>query len=420
MAHHPYLDRIQSELDKCVTCAVCQSVCPTFQMSGRELLSPRGRIVLLRRIAAGDLDPRDVSGDAYDYCTLCYACQSACPAGVKTDLMFVAARKLIADAKGVSKVKKRVFETLEKPDRVRAAVKAGSLAQRAFGERTVNRFTGNLHVPKLRSKSLVRELPERIEPEGRPRARVAFVPGCMSNYVEAHGSYAAIEVMRRFGAEIVIPKEQVCCGAPAFNNGDFDTAIRLAERNLRLLSDPEIDAVVSPDATCGGAFRHEIPELTWDDDDLALVAHEVAQKTMDWATFILHMLDPRFPPSEAPPVSVTVHDSCHLTHTEGRHRSVRVLLERVPGVHIVEMEEATICCGFGGSFASVYPEDARRWGRRKLDHVNRTGADVGIVSSPGCLNHLQSIRSDQRTFSFRLMHAGELICERMGWSPDQP
>ncbi|MCB2212825.1 (Fe-S)-binding protein [bacterium] len=463
MALNPILERHKGELDKCVTCAICQSVCPTFQLSGLEKLSPRGRIVLLRRIVNGDVDPSTVADDTFNYCTLCYACQTACPAGVKTDLLFIGARQEIAASKGLPKAKQKVFAALESPDRVEKAVRLGSLAQKTLGEGTVNKLAGGMVVPKLRGKPWLKELPEVIEPEGgKVRATVAFFAGCMSNYVDARAAYASLEVLRRLGARIIIPKAQVCCGAPAFNNGDFGTAAKLAATNLALFEDPKITAVISPDATCGGAFKHEIPELLWDDDELAVSAQLVAAKTMDWAGFVLKHLDPRFEPTKEPAVKVTIHDSCHLTHTQPHaaagipgsqvfspdhldqdqpetggssrlasksghtqdnpapakpHLSVHKLLAKLQGVELVALPESTVCCGFGGSFSAMYPDDAARWGGRKLDSIGNTGAEIGIVSSPGCLNHLETVRSDRHENAYRLMHPAELICERYGWTP---
>ena len=418
MSLNPILERHQHELDKCVTCAICQPVCPSFQLSGLEKLSPRGRIVLLRRIVNGDIDPATIADDTFNFCTLCYACQTACPAGVKTDLLFIAARQEIANAKGLPKAKQKVFETLESPDRVNKAVRMGSIAQKTLGTATVNRLAGGMVVPKLRGKSVLKELPDVIEPDGgKVRATVAFFVGCMSNYVDAKAAYASLEVLRRLGVRIVIPKAQVCCGAPAFNNGDFATAESLAATNLALFEDPEIDALISPDATCGGAFKHEIPELVYENDELAVSAQLVAKKAMDWASFIVKQLDPHFPPTREAPVTVTIHDSCHLAHTQKAHSAVHQLIERLPGVEIVPWPESTVCCGFGGSFSALYADDANRWAGRKLDAIGNTSAQIGIVSSPGCLNHLDQAREERNELKYQLLHPAELICERYGWAP---
>lgn len=413
---YPDIARHAAELDKCVTCAVCQSVCPSYQLSGRELLSPRGRIVLLRRLMAGDITPEEISADAFDYCTLCYACQTACPAGVKTDLLFIAARKTLADHNGIDRTKQLVFKTLETPKRVDLAVTAGFIAQKLLGRRAVNTLAGGMAVPPLRSKPLVRELAEVINPVGRRRARVGFFVGCMANYVSDGPARASLEVLRRLGVEIVIPARQNCCGAPAFNNGDFETARRLARRNLDLFREAEVDAIVSADATCGGAFRHEYPELLASDPKYSALAEESARMTMDWATFIVEHLDPVFPETKAPPIQVTVHDSCHLAHTAHTHGNVRRLLGHLPGVGIIEMEEASVCCGFGGSFSSIYPVEAERWQNRKLDNMLATRAQVAVAASPGCISALrESLGKRNGPGTLRLMHPAELILERTGW-----
>ena len=416
MIDYPEISRLQRELDACVTCGICQSVCPSFKLSDRELLSPRGRIVLLRRLVANDIDPADITPETFDFCTLCYACQTACPAGVRTDLLFIAARKVIADARGIPTAKKMVFKTLEKPERVELGVTLGSIAQKTIGRKAVNTLAGGMTVPSLRTHSFLRGMDEILPPYTHKRARVGLFLGCMANYVADGPALAAIEVLRRLGAEVVLPKQQVCCGAPAFNNGDFETARRLARINLKAFSEAGVDAVVSPDATCGGAFQHELPDLMLQaEDDMLELALEIKEKTTDWASFVMETLDPVFPSTKAPDLTVTVHDSCHLTHTTGKQDNVRKLLTRLPGVTIKEMAESTICCGFGGSFSSIYPDEAAKWQQRKIDNMLATRVPVAIVSSPGCLATLQERQARDNTTQVRTMHPAELIMERCDW-----
>lgn len=146
--------------------------------------------------------------------------------------------------------------------------------------------------------------------------RVGFFIGCVSNYVDDAPARAVLEVLKRLGAEIVIPEAQVCCGAPAFNNGDFETAKRLARINLKMLVEADVDYIVSPDATCGGAFRHEIPMLLEEDAEFAEISNMIARKTKDWTTLILDVFNPQFPNALDTPITITIHDSCHLAHTE--------------------------------------------------------------------------------------------------------
>ncbi len=417
MADYPEIESQRHHLDACVTCGICHSVCPTYLLSGRELLSPRGRILLLRRLLEGDIRPEEIGADAFDFCALCYACQTACPAGVRTDLLFIAARKTLADARGLDRRKALLFRTLEKPRHVELAVGVAALARKLFGRRVVDTVAGGVHVPDLRVRPLLHELPDVIPAEGKRRCRVGFFLGCISNYVRERPARAALEVLRRLGCEIVIPKGQVCCGAPAFNNGDFDTPRRLAEVNLRLFHEAGVDAVVSPDATCGGAFRHELPALLAG-DDLYPLALEMRDKTHDWAGFVLDVLDPTFPETTAPPLRVTVHDSCHLAHTQHVENKVRELLARLPGVEIHEMAESDICCGFGGSFSSLYPEEAQRWTGRKVDNILATGTAVAVASSPGCIEQIRTnLSARDEAAGVKVKHPAEVIAERCGWLP---
>lgn len=420
MITYPDLYKLHSELDRCVTCGVCNAVCPTYLLSERELLSPRGRIVLLRRLLAGDIQPQDIGADTYDFCTLCYACQSACPAGVKTDLLFITARKIIAEAVGIEKAKERVFDALENPGKLETALKMGSLAQKVGGQRFIEMIVGGMAVPKLQGTPLLKRLPESVEPEGRRRMRIAYFLGCMSNYVLPGPALATLTVLQQLGAEVVIPQQQVCCGAPAFNNGDWETARRLAKRNLDALEEANPTFVLSEDATCGGAFKHEIPSLLDEDEDYGVLALKIAQKTMDFPSLVVDRLDPHFPDTKQPPLEVTLHDSCHLTHTQKAHGKLRELIERLPGVKIVEAAEAQLCCGFGGSFSAMYPEEAQQWTQRKVKHFVDAGVTTVIASSPGCAQQLVNGFQDRGYNHIKVMHPAELIVQRCGWDVQSP
>ncbi len=415
MINYPDLYKLHAELDRCVTCGICHTVCPTYQLSERELLSPRGRIILLRRLLAGDLTPQDIGPDTFDFCTLCYACQTACPAGVKTDLLFITARKIVADSVGIEKTKQRVFNALENPGKIETALKLGSMTQKVGGNKIIEMVAGGMAVPKLQATPLLKRLPETVEPEGRRRMRVAYFLGCMSNYVLPGPALATLKVLQQLGAEVVIPREQVCCGAPAFNNGDWETARRLAKRNLDALQEANPTFILSEDATCGGAFRHEIPALLEEDEDYAFIAREIAQKTMDFPSLLVDRLDPHFPETKQLPLDVTIHDACHLTHTQKAHGKLRELIGRLPGVRIVESQESQLCCGFGGSFSALYPEEAQQWTQRKVKHFIEVGVSIVIAASPGCGQQLQEGFHNRGYDHIKVLHPAELIVQRCGW-----
>ncbi len=413
---YPEIERHRAELEKCVTCGICHPVCPTYLLSHRELLSPRGRIVLLRRLLAGDIQPAEISANAFDFCTLCYACQTVCPAGVRTDSLFIAARSDLAASNGIDKRKQQIFDLLEKPNRVNQVISLVSLAQKIVGRKIVEKLAGGMAVPELRTRPYLRELPSKYEAFGSCKLRVGLLLGCVSNYVDEHPARAVIEVLRRLGAEVVIPPGQMCCGAPAFNNGDFESARRLAKINLQIFSEADVDWIVSPDATCGGAFRHEIPMLLEDDDEFSELAVKIAEKTIDFASFVVDKLDPKFPESIHGPLNITIHDSCHLTHTQKAQGKVRELLSRLPGVKIVEMAESTLCCGFGGSFSVGYPEQAEKWSKRKIQNILDSKVSTAVVGSPGCIIQLKQIVDRDSRNRINLKHPAEVIAERCGWS----
>jgi glycolate oxidase iron-sulfur subunit len=231
----------------------------------------------------------------------------------------------------------------------------------------------------------------------------------MSNYLLPDIAYATISVLSKLGYEVVIPHRQLCCGAPAFNNGDFKTARKLAQWNINVFLDAGVDMVVSADGTCGGAFTHEYEILFGEDDPKY---QEFKIRCSELLTLIAKRLESMQPERTPINTSVTIHDSCHVIHTQGITDAPRQLMQAIPGVDIAEKVRSDHCCGFGGSFNVMFPDIADEITALRVNEMTKTDAQVVVASSPGCILKLRE-QMDKQGLDIKVMHPLELLDESL-------
>ncbi len=402
------LREAHEELSRCTSCGLCKDVCPVFALSRREAESPRGKIQLLKALLDGGAHASGEAVDIFNRCLLCYACRDACPAGVRTERLWIVAREMLADRVG-RPVAKRLFlrGILPHPKRFDKLVVLG---RRLPGDGDSIGWREH-RLPRPAGKRLDRLLPEVLEPRAEPLGTVAFFPGCLLTDVFPDVGLKAAQILAALGYRVITPKERSCCGAPAFNNGDFETARRLAQANLSLFSEMEVEAIVSPDATCGGAFHHEYDLLFSPGTRWESLLREVQEKMYDFGEFVLQRLQTRSRP-EFKPVHklVTVHDSCHLSHLQHKADLPREILTQIPGLKLVESERRELCCGFGGSYAFLFPGESGAIARRKLEFLQQSHSQVIAVGSPGCLWRLRR-EAAASALNVRVVHYLEILWE---------
>ncbi|HDH57362.1 MAG TPA: (Fe-S)-binding protein [Bacteroidetes bacterium] len=406
----PHARAALAEVEKCTSCGLCKDVCPVFALSLREAESPRGKINLLRALMEEDLDPTSEGVDIFNRCLLCYACQDACPAGVKTERVWISAREILANEVGRPFSKSFFLRRVLPAPRVwNIALGLGRILP---GGDDSFRIRG-MQLPRPAGERINRLLPEVLEPRTQHTGSVAFFPGCLLSEVFPHIGLKAAEILANLGYRVITPADRVCCGAPAFNNGDLTTGRKLAERNLEIMTSLDVDAVISPDATCGGAFMHE-----W---DLLFPAGSLWRKTYldfrekvrDYGEFLLRLLSSRSVVETRPlEYQVTIHDSCHLSHLQHKADVPRKLLSFIPGIQIIESKQSDLCCGFGGSYSVLYPHDSRAIARRKLEYLRTDDEAMIVVGSPGCLWKLRS-EAAELGLNVRVVHYLEVLWESL-------
>lgn len=397
----------EEELKKCVNCGLCQSVCPTFLLKAHEGLTARGKITLLKAIIAGDLKPSGSIADLFDDCLTCYACQAVCPAGVRMELLWTAARQDFAALSSTSWKKRAGFRvSIGKPRFFNMAMRASGLL---FGTRvrSHDQFSGKFNL--FRGAPLLRSLQDEYAPLSNSLGTVVLFLSCTGNLVTPWLIEDAIRLLNAAGWSVIIPRKQACCGAPALNNADWQTARNLAKRNIRVLCDAGGDYITSIDATCTAAIKNEYArllrgELEFQDDVRAVAAKTVTMNHL--LEISLHRNRLKLKPG---PESVTVHDSCHAKNLlEGS--DWRKILLSIDGVSVLEMEDSDHCCGFGGSYSVFHREESNKIAAIKMDKAAGSGANKLLVGSPGCMVKLKSVHE---TGQPDIMHVIEFLAARL-------
>jgi glycolate oxidase iron-sulfur subunit len=376
-----------ARLATCVHCGLCLAACPTYLELGTEADSPRGRIHLLRALEDGRVDLTADVRRHLDLCLGCRACETACPSGVEYGALIEAARPVIERHRpAAARLARRALATVLARRWPRALVFA--VARIAAGAPELTALARRLRSPLFASLAALprggrRRPPEVSEPEGRARGTALLLTGCVADTLFSATNAATAELLRLAGVRVWTPRRQGCCGALALHLGIEPAARAAAARLVALAADPAVDWVVTNAAGCG-AFVREYGRLLPDDPRAAAVA----AKARD-ALALLAVLG--LPPARrAEPRTVAVHDPCHLVHAQGVRAEVRALLAAVPGLRLVPLGEADVCCGSAGTYSLTERAMAARLLARKLEHIATSGAEVVAAANPGCILQLRA------------------------------
>ena len=373
-------------VESCVHCGFCLAACPTYQVLGEEMDSPRGRIVLMKSVLEGEVSLADAA-PYIDRCLGCLACVTACPSGVKYNELvtpFKAYLRSQDQRTMITKVQHSlVCQTLPYPGRFRTAAALGKLA-RPVRAVLPEGFQGMIDMlPE--NLPVSRPLPAFTPAEGEKRARVALLIGCVQQALSPEINWATLRVLARNGVEVIIPADQCCCGALPLHTGDEQQARGLARTNLTAFPE-DVDAILTTAAGCGSGIM-EYPMLFKGLPELEK-AEAFSRRVRDISSF-LDALGPVNPPELPNPVKAAYHDACHLLHAQGIAEAPRRLLQSIPNLSLLEIPDAGNCCGSAGTYNLVQPEIAARLGERKAENILQTEADVVVTGNIGCMVQIQ-------------------------------
>ena len=240
--------------------------------------------------------------------------------------------------------------------------------------------------------------------------RVALFVTCLVDLHRPTVGFAAIKLLEDAGCTVVVPAAQTCCGQPAYNSGDRRTAQAIGRQVIDAFEG--FDAVVVPSGSCGGMLHHHLPLLFDHDPALKVRAEAVARVTYELTAFLADVLHIA-PPAVAYDGVVTYHDSCSGLRELGIKAQPRALLAGVAGLQLVEMAEAELCCGFGGTFCVKYPEISTRMVSDKTADVAKSGADTLLAGDLGCLLNMAG-RLTRQGSPVRVRHVAEVLAGMTG------
>jgi len=382
----------------CVKCGSCKALCPTYAEDATERMSARGRVVLTEKFRDGELGPSKKLEDALFGCVLCGACNKLCPLGVSvTDAICDARERLSSSNK-----KRRVLNFIAKAGFKRTPETFKIL-------KFIEGMGEILPIFKIKPFKTIRTMglrfPDAALREGmsifkvsRPKGRIAVFSGCTANFLYPSMGMALIESLNMMNYEVVLPKGEVCCGAPLMGLGLKDDAAEMAERNLASFKKLNAEAVVSLCPTCVHFIKNEYKKLARESIDIAM---EISQfLSLESGIGSSGPVNSKLKAKNSK-LRVVYHDPCHSLYNLNVSSEPREILKSI-GFNVVDSSGG--CCGFGGSFRLLYQELSEGiLGQRIQDYK---GADMIVTSCPNCILQLRSKIKDKP-----VRHIAEVIKE---------
>jgi glycolate oxidase iron-sulfur subunit len=415
---HPQLESEYDNMLACIRCGQCLTSCPTYVLTQDESESPRGRIGIARALAEGQLQ---VTPDLVAHelnCLVCDACSAVCPAGVHMDPLQVGLRTAIEPSLrhgwSAQLVRAFVFGWLFMDmGRFRLVARLLELYQR-LGLRWLARRLAVLKLLRAEAaEALLPDLPrgfvvphDEVYRSKRVDALPAsFFAGCVMATALADVDRATIRVLQRSGFNVHNPAQQGCCGALHAHGGDLPRAKQLAQNNIASFEKTEGPIVVNS-AGCGAMLKDYAHHLRLD-PLWAERARAFSRRVEDISQVVA-----AHPGADlaASPQRVVYQDACHLLHAQRISQEPRTVLRTIPGLQLIEIEEAGLCCGSAGIYNLTNPVQSRQLQQRKLQNALKADPEVIVTSNPGCLLQLKSGLAE-RGSQIKVKHLVELLDE---------
>ncbi|MBY0523213.1 MAG: (Fe-S)-binding protein [Gemmataceae bacterium] len=377
----------------CVHCGLCTSACPTYVELGTEMDSPRGRIYLMRAVTDARIDLNDDVRRHLDLCLDCRACESACPSGVQYGKLIEPFRLHMARTQPEKRElpwlqRLLLFHVTPSARRTRLALLPARFLQWTGLDRLIEQLGLLRHVPPFlrqlhemlpRLQPHYGKLPEVLPAEGTRRARVALFTGCAGDAFFPRTNLNTARVLQKNGCEVVIPRAQVCCGALHYHSACEEPAQRYAASNCDVFKD--VDTIIVNAAGCGAMLKDYGHLLSATPQ--AAGGEKFAGKVRDVSEFLMELGPVK--PIHPLPLKAVYHDACHLCHAQQIRKQPRQLLEMIPELKLVPLNESEICCGAAGSYNLTQPEMAERLGERKARNILDADPQAVFTGNVGCL-----------------------------------
>lgn len=389
----PNIQAANDILRKCVHCGFCTATCPTFVLKGDELDSPRGRIYLMKEAFQKDAPATKKLATHLDRCLSCLSCMTTCPASV--DYMHL-----------VDYGRTFVHETYKRPwhDRALRWVLSivlpypkmfrlsllGAAMGRPFKKIMPPRLKAMLDLaPGMVPPPSQVDVPQTFKPATEPKMRVALLSGCAQQVLRPAINEATVRLLTRLGCEVVVARNQGCCGALVHHMGREHDGHEAAKKNIRAWEAAEdeygkIDAVVINASGCGTTVK-DYGWMLRNDTEWAERAKTVSGKTRDISEVLLEIGLSGV--VVKPDLTVAYHSACSMQHGQQLKTEPMTLLKEA-GFRVLQPSESHICCGSAGTYNIMQPEWAEELRDRKVGNIKKLKADVVATGNIGCLTQI--------------------------------
>ena len=370
-------------LRRCVHCGFCTATCPTYQVLGDELDSPRGRIYLIKEVLEGK-EPTRATQEHLDRCLTCRNCETTCPSGVEYGHLVDIGRKLVEE-----KVERPAAEQFK-----RKMLRQGLTSSLFAPAYKVGQALRDWLPETLQRKIVNRRDPGKL-PQASQRARqVLMMAGCVQPAMMPTIDAATVRVLDSIGITARFVQGASCCGALNFHLDDQDTALDQMRANIDAwwpwVSSGRVEAIIMNASGCGGTVKEYAHHLRHD-PVYGPKAQQVVDAVKDVAEIVaphVEALKAKINPSRLP-ARTAFHPPCTLQHWQGLRPMTERLLSDL-GLALQPFNETHLCCGSAGAYSVLQPEIAGKLRDRKLEHIQRAQPDMIVSSNIGCIGHLQS------------------------------
>ena len=390
--------------DDCVKCGKCKPVCTIFNINQDEATSPRGFIDLLGAYERDELELDENAKEIFESCFLCTNCVEACPNDLPTDMIIEQVRSDIAKKYGIAWYKRLFFFLLRHRTIMNIMSKLGWMFQTCAlkieekNSSALPRFSlpivkKDRALPYADKTSFLNKYPENIKAKNKvevanKKNKVAIFIGCMSNYTYTNTGDSLVKILKKLELDIMIPKKQLCCGAPAYFTGAFDTVDYLVKKNIEYFEKwiDDVDAVIIPEATCSAMINQDWEHFLHDQPEWQARAVKLSKKIFmatKWLEDSTELKALLAKSNKNVNDLVTYHDPCHAKKMQGVWKEPRELLKQ--NYVMTEMSDSNRCCGFGGvTMQTEKYEFSKAAGAPKAAMIRDTKANIVSAECSAC------------------------------------